>query len=204
MVSLWLKVLSGRVPPGSCPLAQGNSTSAVQDGSKSRISASTTKPSVAARSHQAHGLLLAPGHRSPPVSQWFKGKANNWMRDVLSRDTHLTPNQLTLLLYYCIPEQVPPNFAICPLPLIVSSWVTSLLWSLPLIEVLNKEPARSKTWLGRAGRAGYIPLSYSVTDDISRPSSPRIGLESPSLHSRCPSSSLFRTGLLSSCGGYSH
>jgi hypothetical protein len=40
--------------------------------------------------------------------------------------------------------------------------VTSLLWSQPLIEVLNKEPTRSKTWLGRAGHAGYNPLRYST------------------------------------------
>jgi hypothetical protein len=49
------------------------------------------------------------------ASQCFAEKENG-TSDVLFRDTHLTATALTDLLHSSIPEQVPPNFSICPLP----------------------------------------------------------------------------------------
>ena len=85
------------------------------------------------------------------------------MVDVLSRDTHLMGQELTNLLIHSIPEQVPPNFDICPLPPTVSSWLISLLRSPPLIEASKKVPTRSTTWLGRDGRDGSSRSSSSTT-----------------------------------------
>jgi hypothetical protein len=42
------------------------------------------------------------------------GKENG-MSDVLSQDIQLTFAELTHLLHFFIPEQVPPNLTVCPM-----------------------------------------------------------------------------------------
>jgi hypothetical protein len=89
--------------------------------------------------HLAFLLLDAPVIL---YSQWFAGK-DNGTSNVLSHDAHLTATALTELLHSSIPEQVPLNFSICPLPPAIYSWLISLPWSQPLTKVLKKEPTRS-------------------------------------------------------------
>ena len=50
----------------------------------------------------------------------------NFIADVLSRDHHLTDEQLTFMFQNILPLQTPQNFVICPLPAEIRSWVTSL------------------------------------------------------------------------------
>ncbi len=63
-------------------------------------------------------------------SQWFEGKKNN-VADALSRDWHLSTDELTFLLHSHFPEQMQTNFQIFPLPKEISSWLTSLLQETP-------------------------------------------------------------------------
>ena len=58
-------------------------------------------------------------------SQHIQGK-QNFIADSLSRDHHLTNEQLTHAFTTLFPRQTPPNFAISPLPSDVTSWVSSL------------------------------------------------------------------------------
>jgi len=64
-------------------------------------------------------------------SQWFPGE-DNLVSDGLSRDIHLTDNQLFLLLSSHIPSQLPPNFSTAPLPSVIESWDSSFLEKMPV------------------------------------------------------------------------
>jgi hypothetical protein len=178
IVSIWVEILAGRVPPGSCLQAQGDSTSSAGWLRKSNFSEHNHPLQLEASRHLAFILLEASAIL---YSQWFPGKANG-LSDVLSRDSHLTDDDLTSLCRSSIPFQVPQNFAICRLPHIIFSWVISLLRSQPLIKESSKEPTRSSTWLGRDGASGSQPSSSSMTS-TSRLSSPGLELVSsaPSL-----------------------
>jgi len=61
-------------------------------------------------------------------TQWFPGDDNN-VADCLSRDFHLSNYQLTALLRHFVPDQLPNNFVIKPIPNKISSIIASLLLS---------------------------------------------------------------------------
>jgi hypothetical protein len=173
IVSVWIELLAGRVPPGSCMLAQGDSTSATGWLRKSNFSEHNHPLQLEAARHLATLLLI---HGVTLYSQWFAGNKNG-LSDVLSRDTHLTNPDLSAMCLLSIPLQVPPNFAIFPVPPVVSSWVPSLLRSQPLIVVSAKAPTRSSVWLGLDGASGSRASASSMTP-TSRPSSTELGLAS--------------------------
>jgi hypothetical protein len=177
IISIWVEILSGRVEPGSCLLAQGDSTSATGWLRKSNFSDNNHPLQLEAARHLAF-ILLDAGVLL--YSQWFAGKANG-TSDSLSRDTHLSARELTSLCSHFIPSQVPPNFEISPLPPAVSSWVISLLRSQPPTKALKKAPTRSTLWLGRDGNNGCVPWSFSTT------SSSRLSNLEPGRDSLAPS-----------------
>jgi hypothetical protein len=172
IISVWVEILAGRVPPGSCLLAQGDSTLVTGWLKKSNFQGTNHPMQLEAARHLAFLLLDA---LVIFYSQWFARK-DNGRSNVLSRDTHLTATALTDLLHSSIPEQVPPNFSICPLPPAICSWLISLLRSQPLIKVSKKEPTRSTIWLGRGGQCGCSPSSSSTTSTCLAAFEPRTRL----------------------------
>jgi hypothetical protein len=84
-------------------------------------------------------------------SQWFSGGDND-VSDALSRDFHLSTNDLTLLIISSVPDQVPFGFRIQTLPSEISSWLPCLLKNQPSNKQWLKEPTRSKRALGRDTR----------------------------------------------------
>jgi hypothetical protein len=111
VVSVWNGILACQVLPGSCLLAQGDSTSAAGWLWKSKFM-EHPQPPAAARSGKTPGLrtvLLEAG--ALLYSQWYPGKENG-LSDVLSRDSqHLSDVELTWLCRSSIPLQVPLNLA---------------------------------------------------------------------------------------------
>ena len=89
-------------------------------------------------------------HGSSVYSQWFQGKLNE-IADSLSRDHHLSDSELLNLLHSCVPEQIPNNFRICPLPPDVVSKITTWLLNLPPATQSPTEPLRSKLATGDTG-----------------------------------------------------
>ena len=59
-------------------------------------------------------------HAIKDYSQWFPGDENN-VSDALSRDYDRKDDELTHILYSCVPEQMPESFKIVPLPNLISS-----------------------------------------------------------------------------------
>jgi hypothetical protein len=76
----------------------------------------------------------------------------NEVADSLSRDHHLSDTDLLTLLRRNIPEQVPEDFKIYPLPPSVELKITTWLCSLPPATQSPAAPQRSKIATGDTGR----------------------------------------------------
>ena len=76
-------------------------------------------------------------------SQWFEGKKNQ-VADALSREFERSDDDLTNTLRSLFPSQLPEHFKIVPLPIEISSWLTSSLRQLPVKEQLQEEHTRAK------------------------------------------------------------
>jgi hypothetical protein len=71
--------------------------------------------------------------------------------DSLSRDHHLTDQELTYLLRLKYPQQVPKHFEIVPLPTEITSWLTSLLLKLPVKQQLQEKHTPTRIELSDDG-----------------------------------------------------
>ena len=98
-------------------------------------------------------------------SQWFEGKRNN-VTDALSRDWHLGDDELTSLLRFHFPEQMPENFQIAQLPKEISSWMTSLLQQLPVSEQLRERHTTTGLAPGDDGKNGASQLDATTSISI--------------------------------------
>jgi hypothetical protein len=84
-------------------------------------------------------------------SQWFRGKLNE-VTDSLSRDDHLSDTDLMTVLHCNMPEQVPEDFKIYPLPPSVKLKIMTWLCSLPPAMQSPAAPQQSKIATGDIGR----------------------------------------------------
>ena len=82
-------------------------------------------------------------HNSALYSQHIKG-SHNMIDDILSRDTHIPSELLTLTFRMILPEQTPQNFVIYPLFPELASWIASLAQSLTNPQELPVAQPRSK------------------------------------------------------------
>jgi hypothetical protein len=132
IIGPWIDIIEGALPANSITLAMSDSTNAAGWLRKSNFTpegeddATTNAKLIAARKHAS----LHINAKATCYSQWFPGK-QNIVSDCLSRDFHIPADQLTQLLLIAIPEQIPPNFRIRPLPLEISSWLRLLLGKIP-------------------------------------------------------------------------
>ena len=95
-------------------------------------------------------------------SQWFRGKLND-VSDALSRDDDRTDEELTNVLYSCVPEQMPQHFEIAPVPNEILLWLTALLQKLPVKEQLQERHSRTKLGRGDDGRSTADQLESTAT-----------------------------------------
>ena len=75
-------------------------------------------------------------------SQHIKGK-HNYFADCLSRDHHISTNQLTFAFRLFFPEQVHPNFQIAPPPAEVISWLRLVSHTLTMTPASPQPHCRS-------------------------------------------------------------
>ena len=76
-------------------------------------------------------------------SQHIPGRFNA-IADMLSRDHHISDEQLTFIFRSIYPEQTPRSFAISPLPTTITSWISSLVPSSINKTASLPKPCRSK------------------------------------------------------------
>ena len=174
IVCIWLDILARQIPPSSCLLAMGDSTTAAgwlrksDFKEKAEDDTETTCKLEAAR----HLARLIQQVKAMLHSQWFPGE-DNVVSDCLSRDLHLSPSRLTQILTSAVPHQLPPNFRIVPLPSTITSWLSSLLARMPVRTERRVKHKTSELEHGVAGPSSY-PKSASTTTTVS-PDSPSHG-----------------------------
>jgi hypothetical protein len=84
-------------------------------------------------------------HGIREYSQWFCG-VNNTVTNALSWGNDRSDEELTRILHSHCPSQVLKHFKIVPLPSKITSWLTSLLFRLPIKPQLVE--AHTRTTLG--------------------------------------------------------
>ena len=95
-------------------------------------------------------------------TQWFRGKDND-VSDSLSRDHHLSASVLTNLLSSSIPNQLPPDFNISPLPSVIYSWLCSLLAKMPVNKARQVRPKMITLAAGADGSNSSTASSSRMT-----------------------------------------
>ena len=163
MVGPWIDSIEGNLPPLSVTLAMGDNTNAAGWLRKSNfVDDNESAP------HAAVKLMVARKHAQIHIeshctnySQWFPG-VQNIVSDSLSRDYHLSPTDLCSLLSIAVPEQIPPDFVISPLPLEISSWIALLLGKLPADG--QREVQRKTSELS----AGLVGTNFSSKSNSAR------------------------------------
>ena len=81
-------------------------------------------------------------NNSALYSQHIRGK-HNFIADSLSRDHHLSDEQLTHSFKSLLPSQTPENFKISPIPTEVDCWISS--FSRKLTATQDSHPPRTKS-----------------------------------------------------------
>ena len=183
VISPWIDLLEGRLPPLPCILSLTDSTTAAGWLRKSNFQESEKESPEMTKAK----LEISRGHASRLMnnkcidySQWFPGKDNN-VADALSRDNHLSDDELTSLLFSQIPEQVPPTFKISPLPQKIESFILSILVSLPESTQTPEELTHSKISLGHAGSSSSNQLNLEKTHSSPTSQTEKEQLSPPSL-----------------------
>ena len=115
-------------------------------------------------------------HRISHFSQWFPGRENS-VADCLSRDFHLSDNDVISHIRRRFTKQIPQHFRLITLPPVIITSVGDLLRLLPKGQQLPLEPTRSGVEVG-LGTKGSSMSWESVTTRSSRKSEPQIGLNS--------------------------
>ena len=154
-VQLCMDIEVGKAPPGSCFLSQTDSTSTAGWLRKSNFDDAEPLHLELARAT----ATMIMGHESCLYSQWFAGNEND-VADSLSRDHHLSDAALLALLLSSVPEQVPKDFRLCPIPPDVDSKITTWLLSLPPSTQSPMAPHRSKLATGDTGTTTSSPLNW--------------------------------------------
>jgi hypothetical protein len=147
VVTVWIDVLAGRAIPESCFLAETDSTTGAGWLHKSNFAKEYKQAQLRIARKYAE-LLMDSG--TCLYSQHIKGK-HIGVTDSLSRDHNLDNEELTSLLYFALPLQMPPNFNINPVPNEISSFVTSVILDSPVTKLLSQTPIKSTKLLGPDG-----------------------------------------------------
>jgi hypothetical protein len=156
-VAIEMEQLHGNLPRRSNVLSCGDSTTAAGWLQKSNFNDECPLQLWIAR----HLALMVITAGATVHSHWFPGKENN-ISDCCSRDHHLSDGDLTNLLYLHFPDQMPPNFIICPVPPEVSLRITTWLHKLPPSKQSRKVPIRSEVGSG-VGPLNFLGGSNSCT-----------------------------------------
>ena len=106
-----------------------------------------------------HLAMLNLSLKTMLYRQWFPGK-ENVVADSLSHDVYfMSPLTHTAFLKLVIPEQLPKNFQIQPLPTRICSFITSLLQHVSVQQQRLKAQRPSKLAHGQRGALSSIALA---------------------------------------------
>lgn len=159
VIGPWIDIIEATLPPYSCTLSMTDSTTSQGWMRKSNFAAKDESEEQIDCKRE-----LCVGHASRYITynlkdytQWFPGDQND-VADALSRDTNLDDLTLTKLLFHCVPEQMPKNFKISPLPSEIESWIYAWMQRMPEGKPSQEVHKMSKIALGKDGKAFLTQL----------------------------------------------
>jgi len=158
VVAIWLDVLENTATHEDCLLCMGDNTSAMGWLRRSNFRQKEENDTTWLVKQQIGRHLARIVLRSNIMlyHQWLKG-AHNQVADSLSRDNfYLSNNTHQSFLFATVPQQLPPNFKIKPLPSVITSWLYSTLQKLPESKLWLKQPKPSELATSRIGTLTYI------------------------------------------------
>jgi len=160
VISIWIDVLSDSIEPESCILRRTNSTSASGWLRKTNFADSKEEKVQMTTARLLVNLVI--NSKCCLYSQRFPGD-ENVVADALSRDFYLSNTDLSNLIIFLFPSQVPFGLSIQDLPTEISSWLTCLLLNHLSKEQWSKAPTRSKLLHGTDTNPTYCPLDVTGT-----------------------------------------
>jgi hypothetical protein len=170
IISPWLDFLEGSLPELSSVFSQGDNTTAAGWSHKSNFE-SEQRPTHLKVARRLGNLQLEGKFQL--VNEWIAGDENT-IADSLSRDTHLPIDTHVALLTAYFPLQMLASFHLTPLPDVITSWVNSILLSLPEPKETCHKLTRSALVSGHDGSPIW-PRSNAVmtpsSKDLTRPNS---------------------------------
>ena len=153
VISIWIDIIENKSSKEDCILCMGDSTSAIGWLRRSNFRAKDendieweVKQNVA---RKLANLVL--DSETVLYKQWFAGELNV-VADSLSRDCYyLNPSSHKTFLNSTVPQQLPQNFHISPVPTEICSFIISTLEQLPVKKhrLIPQKP--SELALGNAG-----------------------------------------------------
>jgi hypothetical protein len=149
IITIWIAILNGEVPPEMCSLSFCDNSSAVGWLYKANIDESKNLPLHSAARKYAEVLLNSS---CCLYSQHIMGVHNN-VADALSRKNDVQDEILTKFIVSTYPSQVLTSFQIKPIPQEISSWLTSWLLKCNEIMASHKIQETKSQGHGRDGRS---------------------------------------------------
>ena len=153
IVSIWIDILEGKTKPEDCILSIGDNTSSLgwMRRSNFRQRNESDKSWEVKQALGRHLANLTLKSDTVLYKQWLRGH-DNMVADSLSRDNYyLNTNTHCKFLHKTVPQQLPPNFRIKPLPKEICSFITSILQQLPEDQPQSSQPKPSELARGNIG-----------------------------------------------------
>ena len=144
IIAIWIDVIAGVTKKEDCILAMGDDTSAMGWLRRSNFRQKNESDTSWLVKQQLgrHLATITLNADITSYKQWLKG-SDNQVADSLSRYAYyLNANTHTKNLQHVIPQQLPPNFRIKPIPREISCFITSILQQLP--ETQQQSPIKTK------------------------------------------------------------
>ena len=132
-IALWIDIIEKRMQKKDCILAIGDNTSTMGWLRRSNFRCKDDSDTTW-EVKQKLGRHLATLTLQADITlykQWLKGDYNQ-VADSLSRDAYfMSYNSHQKFLHFVVPQQLPPNFKIKPIPKEISYFITSVLQQMP-------------------------------------------------------------------------
>ena len=162
----WIDLIENNLPPLTCILSMTDSTTSAGWLKKSNFQDEEDEDSkviMACKQELArdHALRLLTNDIKE-YSQWFPG-SDNIVADSLSRDFHIEDIALTNLLRLHCHSQLPPHFAIAPLPQEIESFLCAWMLKMPARQPSQEQRTRSNIGLGHDGPNSSKQLNLTTT-----------------------------------------
>jgi hypothetical protein len=172
IVGVWVDILAGRLKKGDCVLSMTDSTTSagwlkktnfcgdpdLADCNPNELPIQATIREQVCRFQAT--LIMEAGLCE--YSQWIQGTSNP-IADSFSRDHNVPDQTLTKLLHEHYPDQVPESLTLVPLPNEISSWLISVLQTLPVRTQSQEKHTRTMIGRGYDGNLTSTPLDSSTT-----------------------------------------